>query len=119
MKTTVKAQVVYDSARAPEVTGLRGGPGSDRSLIFLARSLSLDLMVHTRPGEDYCYLCGQVMDEKQLDPIPGVKVQVGEENASTDVFGQFSLGGMWPPENRTVTVVGEEIDVVCRIPEVV
>lgn len=116
MKRTVKAQIVYDSARAPEVAGLRGGAGPDRSLIYLSRSVSLDLMVHTRPGEDYCYLCGQVMDEKQLEPIPGVRIQVGEECTSTDAFGQFALGGMWPPENRAVTIVGEEADVVCAVP---
>lgn len=116
MKPTVKAQVVYDSARAPEVAGLRGGTGPDRSLIYLARSVSLDLMVHTRRGEDYCYFAGQVMDEKQLEPVPGVRIQVGEETTSTDAFGQFALGGIWPPENRVVTIVGEETDVVCAVP---
>ena len=117
MKRVETAHVVYDSGKSDVMHGLRGAPGLDRSLIFVATSISLDLMVQTRFGEEKCFLCGPVLDPRQEESLPGVEVRIGEERTFTDAFGQFAIGGRWPPADRVITVVTEEADVYCPVPD--
>ena len=117
MRPVETAQVIYDSADVAEMPGTRGCLGRDRSLVFCAEAVSVDLMVQPRRGSEGIFLCGQVIEQRMQAPIPGIEIQIGGEKAFADAFGQFAVAGNWPPEDRSITVVTKEADVVCHLPD--
>ena len=116
MRPVETAQVIYDSAGMADMTGARGGPRKDRSLVFCAETVSMDLMVQPRKGNRGLFLCGQVIEQRMQTPIPGIELRIGGDKAFADAYGQFAVAGSWPPEDRSITVVTKEADVVCHLP---
>ena len=93
---SVAVELVYDSVRMQASFGRRCASDEDRSLLFRAGALSLDVLLYG--GEALEGVHGQLVDEVRGRPLPGVAVFLGELAAETDAHGQFSF----PIADRTV-----------------
>lgn len=114
-----RGHLFFDSAKVTAAMGVRGaGAEVDRTLVFLAGPICVDVMVHAGP-DDYCYYSGQILDKEMRNPISGVAVSVGPEDdgeVETDEFGQFAIGATGPPDTRYLRVRADSEEVVCRVP---
>lgn len=112
------AKVIYDSARTPEVAGVRGGTFERRSIGFLAESIRVEMMLEDDAG-DFYHCAGQVLDRAGREPCAGVRVSLGirgEATATTDDYGEFMLAGQLTGETQVFILHGDAADVVCCVP---
>ena len=93
MNRHTDAKLVYDSARAPRVPGVRAAFCADRFLQFQAGTLAIDVVAHAAVGEHTRMLHGQVLDIAASRPLASVAVRpAGYGSATTtDRLGQFAV----------------------------
>jgi hypothetical protein len=118
MRVRRRGHLFYDSARAGAQSGVRGIGTEDRTLIFIADDLSVDVMVHAGP-DDYRYYFGQILDEKMRIPLPGLEVALGDdpdETTLTNDLGEFTVSSIRSVPEHVLTVRTESLEVLCRIP---
>ncbi len=114
---TLDAKLVFDSEQTGDDMGARAVVGSDRSLLFTAGSMMVDLVVYSGT-DDMRVVHGQLVDRSSEAPIAGARVCLGAEDdaVETDEFGQFHLSTMLPFSQAILTITAEQGDVRCAIP---
>jgi hypothetical protein len=113
------AKLVYDSARTSELTGMRGGIFEQRSVGFLGQSMTVEMLIDESAGDFYC-VSGQVLDRQTREPRAGARLTLGahgEAATSTDDYGEFTIGGQVTTETQILIVHSDEVDLVCRVPD--
>lgn len=112
------ARVLFDSAQMSAAIDARAITCDERSLLFAAGSLSVDMVVYA--GESGLYVIhGQVIDSEIECPISGATVRFthAEESVETDEYGQFSLSAVGTPDGAALTIDTGTLDVHCVVPE--
>lgn len=112
----VHARLLFDSEQTSGMMGVRSLATADRSLLFSAGPLAVDLVMYGRAGE-MLVVHGQLVSRDCELPIAGASVRLGAtgEAVESDALGQFSVSGTAPfDEVLSITVSGEEIH--CAIP---
>lgn len=111
------AKLLFDSAQTGDRVGARSLVGRDRSLLFSAGSLVVDLVVY-HGSDDMCVVHGQVVERTQEKPIEGAHVRLGTggDAVATDAFGQFHLSAMLPFSQTHLTITAQQGEVRCTIP---
>ena len=114
----VDAKLVFDSAKTGGLMGARSLVGGDRSLLFSAGPMVVDLVVY-QGADDMRVVHGQVVGRADEEPVVGASVRLGgmSETVATDEFGQFTLSTMLPFDQTILSIVAEGADEVrCSIP---
>lgn len=114
MGRMIKAQLVYDSSRTREHLGARRTMVADRTLLFRAGDLHVDLMVDEQ-SEQLRILQGQAVFATSGAPLVEVPVRCGADRTDTDAFGQFALTGVEP--RAQVLIRAPDGDIVLSLPE--
>jgi hypothetical protein len=116
MVTDQRAVLYYDSTRTCQQAGTRTGLVTDRTVLYRAGDLSIDLMVHPGP-EELQFVHGQLLRGPGR-PVAGVPVRLGEDADETDEYGQFALSGALEgsPMHLGIEMPGRTVR--CHIPPV-
>ena len=115
--TLVDARLLYDSEQVGSAVGARSLVGADRSLLFSAGPMVVDLVVYAG-GEDMRVVHGQVVHRSDESPVPGARVRLGAlgDAVETDEFGQFHLSTLFPFERAVLSIEAVHGGVRCTIP---
>ena len=114
-----EARVVYDSARASGMMGIRGGIFETRRVGFLAGGFTIELDIDEDTGDAY-QCTGQILDRDGNAPNAGVRVSLGvdtEITTRTDVYGEFRIGVSNREDAPVLVVHADEVQVMCRVPQ--
>ena len=115
MKTR-ECTLVHDSARHAQLLGTRAGPSESRTMVFKAKDMSIDLLLHegsAGPGIVY----GQIITEMGGTPISGVRVVLGADEVETDEYGQFVLTTRATTTPHVLRIGTGKEGVTCTVPE--
>lgn len=111
------AKLLFDSARAGAVVGTRSLGIDERSLLFAAGRISLDvLLLPSGGGLEVAY--GQVVDAVHERPLEGAQVRIASDgpSAETDHFGQFCLSSLEPMAGRVLQIEAAGEALACAVP---
>ena len=113
--TRIEAELLYDSAQTVAKMGARGTSGGDRSLLFRAGDVCVDVMVHGG-----CHplriLHGQAIHTPSGKPVQEVGVLLAGDRATTDAHGEFTLTTQQrDPLDLRLCMDGTEL--IHRVPE--
>ncbi len=113
--TQIEAELLYDSAQTVAKMGTRGTFSGDRSLLFRAGDICVDVMVHGG-GHPLRILHGQAIHTPSGKPVQEVDVVLTGDRATTDAHGEFTLTTQQgdPLELRLCT---DGAEVIHRVPE--
>ena len=116
MKSHRRARLIYDSARTVAGVFSRSAPTTERTLLFRADPLSVDLVAQRGSGA-LCCLHGQVVDGGTGSPVSGVTVQLDDAEVSqTDEYGEFSVSSLEPADGHRLVIGTPDHELVLRIP---
>lgn len=115
--TLLEAKLLFDSEQTGGQVGARSLVGGDRSLLFSAGPMVVDLVVY-RGSEDMRIVHGQVVDRNDEKPIAGATVRIGStgDAVETDEYGQFHLSTLAPFARTILLIEAAQGDVRCAIP---
>lgn len=110
------ATLLFDSATAGAMPGVRAVAGGERSLLFQTQDLALDMTVFESAGLQVVH--GQLVSTATECGVPGVTIRLGEdaEPAVTDHFGQFSVGTVEPIDGALFLADGDDLALACQVP---
>ncbi len=112
------AKLLFDSDRTSGQMGLRSIVSDDRSLLFAAGPMIVDLVVYDS-SDEMRVVHGQILDRADETPVAGALVRLGEDGESdeTDEFGQFTVSVMLPCKQMVLAIQAEGADEIrCGIP---
>lgn len=112
------ARLLFDSAVAGALPGMRGLVSEERSLLYQGETLTVDLVAFSASGGLHL-VYGQVIDHRLESPVADAVVAWDDalETTRTDAFGQFSLSAVGSPAGRCVHVEAAGALLACRLPE--
>ena len=116
--STVTAPV-FDSASVHGRAGTRSGLALDRSLLFRADGIAIDVFVPAGSGA-LRVAHGQVVDERLGLPIASARVRLGIDAVpvDADVHGQFAVSAELADGIQYLFVEADARRIVCAIPAV-
>jgi hypothetical protein len=112
-----RATLLFDSARAGTLVGTRGLAGEERSLLYGAGTIAVDVVVFAaRDGLHVIH--GQVIDTAGDHPLGGARVRLDDarDAVDTDHFGQFSLSTLVGTPGQALCVEGDGVAFACPLP---
>lgn len=112
-----QAKLVFDSARVGALPGFRSVAAAERSLLFRADGICVDILV-LPPSGGLQVAHGQVIEEAGERGVPGATVRLGDEAVptETDAFGQFSVSALRGDGAQTLHVGSGPLALVCAVP---
>lgn len=115
--TLLNVKLLFDSDATGGQMGARSLVGNDRSLLFSAGPMVVDVVVY-RGGDDMRVVHGQIVDREKEAPIAGAEVTLGSsaESVQTDEFGQFHLSTLLPFSQSILSIRAEQGEMRCAIP---
>ncbi len=114
---SLQAKLVFDSARVGALPGFRSVAAAERSLLFRADGLCVDMLV-LPPSGGLQVAHGQVIEEACERGVPGATVRLGgdADPVETDAFGQFSVSALHVDGAQTLHVGSGPLALVCSVP---
>ena len=117
MSSTEQARIIYDSARSHAAMEWKSGLGVERTLVFRAGAITVDLIAHVG-DEDLRLFHGQVILEEGEAPVSGAIVRIDDspDLLETDRNGRFVVSTMATGEDQILEVETGNGRVVLTIP---
>lgn len=112
------ARLLFDSHQFGSMAGTRSPGAHERTLLFKAGSLSVDVFLVQPDGELFAVF-GQVAEacgERTLTDAR-IRLEPGRELCRTDRYGQFSFSTLESVAGRSLRICSGERDVTCTLPE--
>ena len=109
------ATLLFDSATAELMPGVRAVAGGERSLLFRADDLAIDLVVFESAG--LATVHGQVVSTASGSGVADARVRLDEaEPTRTDAFGQFALSTVDPVDGAVLHAEIGPTVLACPVP---
>lgn len=112
---SLRAKLLFDSARAGAAIGLRALGACERSLLYAAGDVAVDMVVF-ESARGVHVVHGQLVDARTERPVADAEVRLGPESVRTDPYGQFAVSSVEALAGCSLHVRTGDAEFACPVP---